>query len=321
MDTQLDTIVGELKENHILGEYGSEGAGPLVIALGALHGNEHSGVIAARRVLEELALHRPAVHGRFLALLGNRTAHSHGIRYVGRDLNRMWTAERVAGIRECSREELRHAEDIEMYELTRLLDAANRRTAGHITLLDLHTSSAPSEPFFAVANDMSAKRIARSTGIVEILGISEYLRGMLVEHGTRMGWSALAFEAGQHTAPESVDRHEAMIWHTLVATGVISGEAMPEQVKQRCEEMACGEEGGGRALKIVYRHALQPGDAYEMGPGYQNFTPVREGEVLGHDWRGEVHCPMDGLIFLPLYQSVGQEAFFIVREALISQTV
>ena len=42
------------RQERVLGSYETGRAGPLVLVLGAVHGNEPSGIIAAQRVLAKL---------------------------------------------------------------------------------------------------------------------------------------------------------------------------------------------------------------------------------------------------------------------------
>ena len=51
-----------------------------------------------------------------------------------------------------------------------------------------------------------------------------------------------------------------------------------------------------------------------MAPGYDNFTPVQKGELLVCDRLGEINSHRPARIFMPLYQTVGEDGFFLVRE-------
>jgi hypothetical protein len=65
---------------------------------------------------------------------------------------------------------------------------------------------------------------------------------------------------------------------------------------------------------MCYRHHIEPEDAFRMRPGYRNFQPVRRGEVVADDVRGEVHVDQKARILMPLYQTLGQDGFFLMRE-------
>jgi predicted deacylase len=71
--------------------------GPTLIVVGGLHGNEPEGIAAARAAFASLS--PGAVRGEVVALVGNLRAVALGRRHVGRDLNRMWTADQLAAAR------------------------------------------------------------------------------------------------------------------------------------------------------------------------------------------------------------------------------
>jgi succinylglutamate desuccinylase len=51
-----------------------------------------------------------------------------------------------------------------------------------------------------------------------------------------------------------------------------------------------------------------------MEPGFTNFQAVRRGKVLARDRTGEIKASETGLILMPLYQTLGNDGFFLVRE-------
>src|SRR4051812_46369612 len=87
----------------VLGDLGEARRGaPLCLITAGIHGNEPAGITALRRVLSRLTRHSSTViplHGRFLALSGNRGALMRGLRHVDEDMNRVWSAGRIAALR------------------------------------------------------------------------------------------------------------------------------------------------------------------------------------------------------------------------------
>ena len=64
---------------HIIGRYEGEENGPLIIALGGIHGNEHAGPEAIKEVLKLLEMEKSRFpefqyHGTFLGVVGNLEA-------------------------------------------------------------------------------------------------------------------------------------------------------------------------------------------------------------------------------------------------------
>jgi len=50
-----------------------------------------------------------------------------------------------------------------------------------------------------------------------------------------------------------------------------------------------------------------------MKPGFKNFDDVHKGQELASDINGTVLSPYQGKILMPLYQSKGEEGFYIIE--------
>ena len=61
------------------------------------------------------------------------------------------------------------------------------------------------------------------------------------------------------------------------------------------------------------RHAIAPNDKFVMEPGFENFQPVRRGQVLAQDRHGRITVTETGMVLLPLYQKLGDDGFFLGR--------
>ena len=66
-------------------------------------------------------------------------------------------------------------------------------------------------------------------------------------------------------------------------------------------------------MEVTHRHAISPDDKFEMKPGFQNFQPVRKGQVLATFNGEDIAAHHDGVILMPLYQGLGDDGFFIAR--------
>src|SRR5690606_39597014 len=77
------------------GSYSTGEPGALILAMGGIHGNEASGVLAIETVLQQLQENRPPISGTFIGLLGTRPALARGTRCIDEDLNRCFRPERV----------------------------------------------------------------------------------------------------------------------------------------------------------------------------------------------------------------------------------
>lgn len=336
-------------DDRLIGRYGGDPDGPLLLCVGGLHGNEPAGVHALRRVLATLSETRPPFRGHIVGLAGNLTALSQRVRFVHEDLNRIWTLDRISGLRDLSddgsgrgdgdgpdrggrtgssqggtlRSEAAPSGDgevpptVEAHEQGRLLRAVGSvlPDAGDppVYFMDLHTTSSESVPFLTFSDSLRNRSFAGHFPLPLVLGVEEEVEGTLLDFVDHLGHVAVGVEGGNHENPESVDHLEAVLWLALVSVGSIGLEAVPESdgLRRRLREAV---EKVPTVFEVRYRHGLREGDEFRMEPGFRNFQRVEEGELLARDGRGEVRAPMSGRIFLPLYQRKGDEGFFLVRE-------
>jgi succinylglutamate desuccinylase len=317
MSSAARVLAGETPR--LLGRLGGSAPGPLLVAVGGLHGNEPSGVIAIRRVLERLAELRLPLGGELVALCGNRAALAAGRRFVERDLNRLWTADEVAALRAAD-PAADGAERREQRELLEVLDpllgprdaAAERR----VFLLDLHSTSGGGPPFSIAGETEGDQRFARSLRVPTILGLKENVRGTLLEYFTSHGHVGLVLEGGQSREPATTRHHEAALWLGLVAAGVL--EAAPEiALGPHVELLDLVSRGLPRAVRIRRRYRIEDGEEFRMEPGFASFQRVRRGQLLARSNNGrehEVRAPMDSVLLMPRYQGQGDDGFFLGYE-------
>jgi succinylglutamate desuccinylase len=273
------------------------------------HGNEPSGIVAMERVFAALDERALVPRGRVLGLSGNVGALAQGRRYLARDLNRMWTRAEVALAADGADDV---PEEAERHELLGLLHAEFDRTDGTLLVLDLHTASSRTTPFVVLGDTLRNRRFARSFGAPIILGLEEELRDTLMEYVTGHGHVSLAFEGGQHDDPRSVDHHEAAIWIALVSLGSLAAGQVPDLERYR-RQLRDARGSLPPVLEILGAHPIGPDDRFVMQPGYYNFQRVARGEHLATDRSGPILAPRDAILFLPLYQGLGTEGFFLAR--------
>jgi len=286
-------------------------AGPTLVCLGGLHGNEPAGVEGIRRVAARLEAGGVLWTGDFVGLAGNRAALEVGSRFVEEDLNRVWTCERVARVRGLGSHG-RPPEEREQAELLLEIERAIADARGPVYLLDLHTTSGPGGIFSVFGDALQHRTFARAFPVPMVLGLEELVDGTLSQYFGERGVVAVTVETGSHDAPESVDRAEAAIWVALSALGMLAPEAEPEAEQgERLLRQASAHLP--RALEMRHRHAILPGDGFRMEGGYSNFDRVTRGQVLGRDRHGEVRASETARILMPLYQTLGDDGFFLVR--------
>lgn len=300
----------------ILGWIQGERPGPMFIGVGGMHGNEPAGVQALERVIDTLDSRGPSISGDFVALAGNTRALHLGQRFIHHDLNRAWTTEGLSGGDPESgpwAAEPPRAEDVERHELHQLLGRVIARARGPVYILDIHTTSGGGGAFTTVGDSLANRSFALNIPVPLVLGLEELVHGTLVGYLSQFGYTTAVFECGQHEEAEAVRRAEAAVWIALKGAGVLPG-ARWKQVLHGTEYLRAECHYLPKVLEMRYRHAIGPDDGYRTVPGFRNFQPILEGDVIGQDRGGDVRAPQSGRVLMPLYQVQGEDGFFVIRE-------
>lgn len=308
-DTATPELCGADLSEHLLGEYTRGAPGPLFVVMGGLHGNEPAGVRAILEVLGQLEARRLPLKGRVKGLAGNLEALRSGVRFVDRDLNRMWSREVLA-----EEEGGSPVHEVgERNELQSLIDPEMAGAKRPIVYLDLHSTSAAGSPFSIIGDTLQNRRIAFSLPVPVILGLEENVEGALLGYVGDRGHIAIGFEGGQHDDPLTVRHLVAAIWLCLIAGGGLDAKELPE-AKEEFDLLREAGRGLPGVVETRHRHPVELRDGFRMCPGFGNFDRVAKGQLMAHDLSGEIRSPEDGLVLLPLYQGKGQDGFFIARE-------
>ncbi len=306
--------IGQLAINageHIIGEFIGDESRRSLVVFGGIHGNEQSGVVAMRRMQSRLKELESRLKGRVYLVAGNTRALQKNVRFIDADLNRHWTDEAVkrniggtGSLADC-------VEDMEQREILEILDRVFSTAQNEVYVMDLHSTSAESEPFAMIGDTLRNREFARKFPAIILLGIEEQLDSTILEYINNLGAVTLGFEAGQHTTKTAVDNQEALIWLALLNSGIVREQDVSriqyENVLKRATEES-------RLIEIRHRHGIAPTDEFEMKPGYKNFQPIRKGEVLASDKTGGIKAVEGGMILMPLYQKQGNDGFFLGRE-------
>jgi len=297
----------------IVSDLRSEVSGPTLIVMAGIHGNEPAGVRAAQRVLNRFDETGPLRRGQFAVLAGNLPALKLDTRFIDLDLNRQWHPSRLAWLRAGGMRDGGAIEDGEQLELLGALRDVISRAEGEVYFLDLHTCSADGAPFLTVGDTLRNRKFARQFPLPLILGLEEQVDGALLEYLNNFVFVTMGAEGGQHRSESAVDCLEALLWLALLAIGLVDEVAVPDLKRQR-QTLIDASRGIPRMVEVRRRHAITPAAKFRMEPGYRNFQPIREGEMLARDETGPIYATEDGLILLPLYQGKGEDGFFIARE-------
>ena len=310
----------------------TEQAGPRLIVLGAVHGNEVCGPRAIERVLAEfesktLKLLRGSA--TFVPIT-NQKAYEQGRREGDRNLNRN------LGPTE-------HPQDVE----DRIANVLCPLLGQHDVLLDLHSFHSPGEPFamlgptnntgtlqpFALAAQEEAlaarlgprrlvegwletyaegvaarvQRAAQSddpqTARARLLNTDPHYGIGTTEYMRSVGGMAITLECGQHDDPAGPEVAYRAIVNTLAHLRMIDG---PTPTPRADAEVL-------RLIHVTDR--LNAGDSF-VKP-WASFDPVKANEPIGHRHDGGVvTAPGDGFIVFPNTKAMpGNEWFYFARRS------
>ena len=321
MNSSGRVAAGEGRDG-LIGWVKGDTEGPLLLCVGGLHGNEPAGVRALEELVDHVEERRHLVRGDFVAVAGNLQALAAGRRFMSYDLNRAWTDSRIAE----ARDRVRPAngspappEDRELVRLLAILDEVASRQRGRACFLDLHTTSGGGGAFTTSADEPRHSRFAMSIPAPLVLGLNQHLEGTLTDYLDGLGYTSAVFECGQHEEAESRVRAASAVWLAIRAAGLLSDQHAPE-ARSGYRRLKDAYRHLPRILEMRYRHPVARQDAYVTRPGFRNFQPVRAGDVIGDDRAGEVMAPKSGRILMPLYQELGEDGFFVVRDLVSARS-
>lgn len=309
-----------MSDNRVIGVFEGKERGPLFICSGGLHGNEPAGVEALNTVftlLEREALINPdfSFFGKLIGIRGNIPALRKKERYLDQDMNRIWIPEKIAENRQLAIGKI----SSEARELLEILDLVEREIEAYrpekIVWLDLHTTTAGGGIFTISDNQKENLNIATELHAPVILGMLDNLEGTLMHYvkDENLGLPAVSitFEAGQHSDPLSINRAIAAIINCMRTIGSVPANIVENRHDQLLIDYS---DKLPKVARLSHIHPVRPDDDFHMMPNYENFMPVKKGELLAHDRFGPIYAGEDALILMPLYQQQGSEGFFLLRE-------
>ena len=309
---QIESLL--VHKNRVITEIPGNGNGPAIAFCAGIHGNEPSGVLALKNVFDHIRKNNIPVNGNLIAFIGNRNALHKKSRYAEQDLNRLWTSQNIKKLhtKGFSSAEL-NPETIEMVEIDNLLQEFIEKLNGEDRFfVDLHTTSSPSIPFAAVDKQPMSYNFALQLPIPFVSNLDDFLKGTLMYYLDHIKFRAIVFEAGMHDDPASITKHQALIWLVLGLSGAIDTENIPNY--DGCFTLLQGlSEHPHKVFRILYRHNVEDNSKFRMEPGFVNFQHIEKGTVLAIENNKPVKAPVSGNIFMPLYQDLGADGFFIVE--------
>jgi succinylglutamate desuccinylase len=306
-----EVLKKSIEIDRIIGFYQGNNKGPTLIFLGGVHGNEPSGVFALQEVLEELNKSRPVFNGQLYALSGNLPALKKGVRYSKIDLNRIWIQENIDELREHTRGDLN--EDIhEQIDLYNTIDTILKAKEGPYYFFDLHTTSGETAPFITVNDNLLNRKFTIQYPLPIVLGIEEFLTGPILSYINELGYVAFGFEGGQHYSRFAFENHISFIYLTMMFAGCISASDDNFAIhSRRLENHSLITKS---FFEIIYHYRIENEENFKMRPDYMNFQKIHKKEKLALNHHQDIISPLEGRIFMPLYQGKGDDGFFIIKK-------
>ena len=249
-----------------------------------VHGNEVGSVPALLRLIDELLERKVSFGGRVTFFLGNIPAFLKGTRGTDADLNRVfWDAAPAS------------AEKDRAHELMPLINEAT-------IFIDFHqTAEATLHPFYIFGFHRESYEWARAVGgttklITRKPNVNFASQSVCCdEYARRRGIPAVTLELSQKGY-----RHEAelLCYHTMVRTLHVLDHMHVHQVPIHAVSQKSPDFD---FYEAVHKQPFD-GEGMHLRGGFQNFSAVAEGEILGrhHDGRALV-APRQGLLLFPKY--------------------
>lgn len=322
-----------------LGSYSTGVAGPLVILVGGIHGNEPDGVIAIQRLLRMLESGQVPFNGAVVGLAGHLQALKVDRRQLVENLNRLWDPQNVHAVE--SRKASLQPLGADEQELLDLLAAIREPVERHqaqfgdrrLLVLDLHGTSAPGIPFGIAEDSEPLRQLLQGVPFSVLINFEQYLHGVMnLNIQNLLGLSpekfyGLAFEGGQNQQENTIQNHMAAIWYGLERMGCVATEHRPPEIQQYLDRLNALKSQHPPFLRITGRVPVQHPDRFAMrssqtGGMLRNIHEVAPGEVIGQDGDTKLCAPSGGktnpFIVMPNYQPVipvGDDAYFTAEAA------
>ncbi len=293
--------------NRIIGKVEGKEKGATVVFFAGIHGNEKAGVIALQQVFKQIKTKH--VKGNIYGLLGNKKAlHLHQ-RYIDEDLNRLWTPLKVETI---LAKNTHNKEEQEAIELFNVLQIILKTHQGPFYFIDFHTTSSISLPFITINDALINRKFSKLFPVPVVLGIEEFLDGPLLSYINQLGYVSLGFEAGQHDLETSALNCMAFTFLSLSFAGVIEKKHVLNYEKH-FNTLKNESENLKDVFEVIYQYKIHPNENFKMINGFKSFQPIKKGMPIARSNNIKIISNHNAKIFMPLYQTKGDDGFFIIK--------
>ena len=293
--------------NRIIGKIEGKTKGATVVFFAGIHGNEKAGVTALQYAFKQIKT--KYVKGNIYGLLGNIKALNLHQRYIDEDLNRLWIPSKVEAI---LNKDKHNNEEQEAVELFNVLQAILKKNKGPFYFIDFHTTSSISLPFITINDALINRKFSRLFPVPVVLGIEEFLEGPLLSYINQLGYVSLGFEAGQHDLRTSITNCIAFTYLTLIFTGVVEKERI-SGFEKHVDILKNEAEHIKDVFEVIYQYKIQPKENFKMINGFKSFQYIMKGMPIATSNNIIITSRHNAKIFMPLYQTKGDDGFFIIK--------
>ena len=301
-----------ISANRIIGKIQGKEKGPTIVVFSGIHGNETAGVLALKEVFNQIKT--KTIKGNIFGFLGNPKAIQKNQRFIDIDLNRIWTKENIATVNQNPylKSKLLNNENQNLASIFKLLKEIIKSNHGPFYFIDLHTTSGKTEPFITINDALINRKFSKLFPVPIVLGIEEHLNGPLLSYINELGYISLGFEAGQHNETKAIDNCISFVYLTMIFSGIIK-DYRDLEFKKHLNQLESEFALSSSFFEIIYLHKIQPLDVFKMEPGFKNFQFIKKGMKLALSNGGAIKSKYNARIFMPLYQDIGKEGFFIIK--------
>ncbi|MBT8394495.1 MAG: aspartoacylase [Flavobacteriaceae bacterium] len=282
--------------------------GITVVIFAGIHGNENSGIFAIQEVFK--SIEDCELNGSVYGISGNLKALELNKRFIDEDLNRIWTFENLEKL--IRKKEL-NTEENEQSEIFDLLNEIISLNPGPFYFIDLHTTSSKTLPFVTISDALINRRFSKLFPVPIVLGIEEFLNGPLLTYINQLGYVSIGFESGQHDELNSINYHASFLYLALVFSRILKKEGILDFDKHY-NKIADATNNHSEIYEVVHLHRIKENDNFKMLNGFKSFQPIKKGVLLANNNDEEIRSKKKGILFMPLYQDIGEDGFFIVRK-------
>ncbi len=262
-------------------------AGPHVVLVSLIHGNEFAGAIVLAEILA--SGFRP-LRGKLTLGFANLAAFARfdaqnpiASRYVEEDMNRVWDDFALFGVR-------RSAELDRAREIKPIVDSADM-------LLDLHSMLWPSDPVLLCGAGPRGRALGMAVGTPDLVVADTGHAGgkRLIDYGrftenSPHGAACLLVEAGPHWQQAAVDQSRATVRALLRQAGMLNTPAPATQ--SRFAEVV--KLVTARTNRFTFEREFRGGEII-----------AQAGTLIAHDGDEEIRTPEDNLIMIMPSLKVG----------------